>query len=158
MALNGQRLLEVSNTTDSCKVVSGAMATSFRTEIESFQRVCAYTFTAANGPRFFTVDRKDGSTSWYGDRVTNSTGEIGARADGFLESNRQLTDGTYAVNDSIASWLQTRFQDSTGNYIDYIYLKNPTQSVATGVIGELVLSEIKYTGKNGVARTNGCSK
>jgi RHS repeat-associated protein len=145
--LDGQRMLEVSNTTDSCKVISGLTARSFRTEIESFQRVCAYTFNAANGPRFFTVERKDGSTSWYGDRVTNSTGEIGVRTDGFLESNRQLTDGTYTVNASIASWLQTRFQDSTGNYIDYFYLKNPTETVATGVTGELVLSEIKYTGK-----------
>ncbi|MEO8002779.1 MAG: FG-GAP-like repeat-containing protein, partial [Arenimonas sp.] len=144
--LDGQRLLEVSNATDACKVVAGATVMSLRTEIESFQRVCAYTFTPANGPRFFTVERKDGSTSWYGDRVSNSPGEIGPRADGFLESNRLLSDGTYAANTTVANWLQTRFQDSTGNYIDYLYLKNPTQS-GTNVTGELLLSEVKYTGK-----------
>jgi len=152
--LDGQRLLDVTGKTDnptltnSCKVVAGALKVmSLRTEIESFQRVCAYIFNEANGPRFFTVERKDGSISWYGDRVTNSTGEIGARTDGFLESNRQLTDGTYTNNSMISSWLQTRFQDSTGNYIDYLYLKNPTQGVSANVTGELVLSEIKYTGK-----------
>jgi hypothetical protein len=47
--LDGQRLLEVSNTTDACKVVSGMTVKSLRTEIESFQRVCAYTFNAVNG-------------------------------------------------------------------------------------------------------------
>lgn len=145
--LDGQRLLEVSNSTDSCKVVSGAAVKSLRTEIETFQRVCAYTFVEANGPRFFTVERKDGSTSWYGDRDTNSTAVVGSRTDGFLESNRQLSDGTYTNNATISTWLQTRFQDSTGNYIDYLYLKNPTQGTSTNVTGELVLSEIKYTGK-----------
>jgi RHS repeat-associated protein len=145
--LDGQRLLEVSNATDSCRVLSGATVMSLRTEIESFQRVCAYTFNAVNGPRFFTVDRKDGSTSWYGDRTSNSAGEIGARTDGFLESNRQLANGSFAANATIASWFQTRFQDSAGNYIDYLYVKNPTQTVSTGVTGEVVLLEVKYTGK-----------
>ncbi|MGY0651181.1 hypothetical protein ACW7GZ_04805 [Luteimonas sp. A537] len=33
-----------------------------RTEIESFQRVCSYTPSGgANGPAFFTVERKGGS-------------------------------------------------------------------------------------------------
>lgn len=70
--LDGQRLLVVSDG-GACAAVSGMSAQMLRTEIESFQRVCAYSPTTGNnGPAFFTVERKDGSISWYGDRDNNA--------------------------------------------------------------------------------------
>jgi RHS repeat-associated protein len=135
--LDGQRLVEVTNS-PACATVSGATARQLRTELESFQRVCAYSFVAANGPRFFTVERQDGSTSWYGDRRTNATQADGGVADGYLT-------GTATGQTSIVYlWAQTRFQDSTGNYIDYEYLKNPG---GVDRPGEHLLSRVRYTGK-----------
>ena len=133
--LDGQRL--VPSTAATCPAVSGLTAHELRTEIDSFQRVCAY-HHATNGPAFFTVERKDGSTSWYGDRDTNSGAN---RPDGYFEStaNGQTTKAM--------SWAQTRFQDSTGNTIDYHYLKNP----AGAGTGEHLISEVRYTGKVALA-------
>ncbi|MDZ4324710.1 MAG: VCBS repeat-containing protein, partial [Pseudomonas sp.] len=100
--------------------------------------MCAYSFEAANGPRFFTVERQDGSTSWYGDRRTNATQADGGVADGYLT-------GTATGQTSIVYlWAQTRFQDSTGNYIDYEYLKNPG---GVDRPGEHLLVQVRYTGK-----------
>ncbi|PKM09593.1 MAG: hypothetical protein CVV17_00365, partial [Gammaproteobacteria bacterium HGW-Gammaproteobacteria-7] len=135
--LDGQRLVDVSNS-PVCTTVSGTTVRQLRTELESFQRVCAYTFEAANGPRFFTVERQDGSISWYGDRRTNATQADGGVGDGYLT-------GTATGQASIVYlWAQTRFQDSTGNYIDYEYLKNPG---GTDRPGEHLLSRVRYTGK-----------
>lgn len=59
--LDGQRLVSIAET---CPAVGGMVAVALGTEIESFQRVCAYTPAGGgNGPAFFTVERKDGSTS-----------------------------------------------------------------------------------------------
>ncbi|MBA2237084.1 MAG: VCBS repeat-containing protein, partial [Lysobacter sp.] len=41
------------------------------------------------------------------------------------------------------AWAQTRFQDSTGNYIDFLYLENPSGAGT----GEQLISEVRYTGK-----------
>ncbi len=127
--LDGQRLITVT-TASVCPAISGFTANSFRTEIESFQRVCGYTpSSGTTGIAFFTVNRKDGSTSWYGDRDNNTTSN---RADGYFNSTTTGKTG-FAL-----AWAQTRFQDSTGNYIDYIY---------TETTGEQVLYEVRYTGK-----------
>jgi len=133
--LDGQRLVPSAAT---CPTLGGMTATSLGTEIESFQRVCAYTPAGGNnGPAFFTVDRKDGSTSWYGDRDQSA---VANRADGYFEST--APDHTAKA----LSWAQTRFQDSTGNYIDYLYLENPD-----GAVGEHLISEVRYTGKVALA-------
>lgn len=134
--LDGQRLIPAPAAAAACKVLSGATAVQYRTELESFQRVCAYTFTSANGPRFFTVERKDGSTSWYGDRVSTTGTETGPRTDGGI-----VVTGLPSV---LMAWSQTRFQDSAGNYIDYLYSVNPA---GASYPGEQVLSEVRYTGK-----------
>ena len=60
--LDGQRLIPAQTIT--CTPPAGWSAQELHTEVESFQRVCLYQQSAANGPAFFTVDRKDGSTSW----------------------------------------------------------------------------------------------
>ena len=129
--LDGKRLLTAA--TNTCTTAPGLTSEELRTEIESFQRVCAY-HHANNGPAFFTVERKDGSTSWYGDRDHNSGAN---RPDGYFESTA-VGQTTKAL-----SWAQTRFQDSTGNTIDYHYLKNPAGAGS----GEHLIGEVRYTGK-----------
>ncbi len=133
--LDGQRLLAVPND-PACSAVSGMSVLQLRTEIESWQRICAYTPVASsqNGPAFFTVERKDGSTSWYGDRDNNASGN---RPDGYFETNSSLNPGAALL------WAQTRFQDSTGNYIDYLYKENP----AGAATREHLIGEVRYTGK-----------
>lgn len=130
--LDGQRLIP---STASCPSVSGMTAAALATEVDSFQRVCAYTSgSATSGPSFFTVERKDGSTSWYGDRDNNNSQN---RPDGYFETNSALNPA------AALSWAQTRLQDSTGNYVDFLYLENP----AGAGTGEHLISEIRYTGK-----------
>ena len=131
--LDGQRLL---SSTATCPAVSGMSGAALATELDSFSRVCAYAASGtATGPAFFTVQRKDGSTSWYGDRVSNTGGAT--RPDGYLEATSPLNPG------AAISWAQTRFQDSTGNYIDYLYNENPSGAGT----GEQLIREIRYTGK-----------
>lgn len=130
--LDGQRLVP---STASCPAVSGMVVTVLATEIESFQRVCAYAPASGNnGPAFFSVERKDGSISWYGDRDNNANAN---RQDGYFESTAP------GHTTKALSWAQTRFQDSSGNTIDFIYSKNPA---GTGT-GEHLISEVRYTGK-----------
>jgi RHS repeat-associated protein len=127
--LDGQRLIPAATT---CAAASGLTAIALSTEIDSFQRVCAY--SSSNGPAFFTVQRKDGSISWYGDRDNQLSAN---RPDGYFETNSSLNPA------AALTWAQTRFQDSTGNFIDYLYTENPA-GVGTG---EHLISEIRYTGR-----------
>ena len=130
--LDGQRLLPSSAT---CPSAGGASGVAYATEIDTFARVCAYAAGGTTtGPAFFTVERKDGSTSWYGDRDSNGGTN---RPDGYFEATSLLNPGAALV------WAQTRFQDSTGNYIDYLYSENPAGPGS----GEHLISEVRYTGK-----------
>jgi RHS repeat-associated protein len=134
VCLDGQRLITVSNS-PACASVAGMAVQQLRTEIESFQRICAYTPTGGTtGPAFFTVERKDGSISWYGDRVSNGAQNLGFG--GYFNSTAPGKEA-YAL-----MWAQTRFQDSTGNQIDFVY----SQSL-DGVVGEHLLREVRYTGR-----------
>lgn len=136
LCLDGQRLLQVTNT-DACAAVPNMSRQQLRTELESFQRVCAYTPSgSANGPAFFTVERKDGSLSWYGDR--NNYGGAN-RPDGYVETNAAGHTAKALL------WAQTRFQDSTGNYIEFIYAEDPGGE--QGALGEHLIKEVRYTGK-----------
>ena len=143
--LDGQRLISVvAPATDGwvCPSFSAMTKVSYRTEVESFQRVCGYTPTGGTtGPVFFTVERKDGSISWYGDRDNNSTSN---RPDAYFNSTRSDKTG-FAL-----AWAQTRFQDSTGNYIDYLYYEN-----ADSAVGEQLIKEIRYTGKTVLSGQSG---
>ncbi|TQM12258.1 RHS repeat-associated protein [Pseudoxanthomonas sp. 3HH-4] len=140
--LDGQRLIPLAAT---CPSVSGMSGVALATEVDSFQRVCAYTTNGSqSGPSFFTVDGKDGSTSWYGDRDNNSSAN---RPDGYFETNSPINPAA-ALN-----WAQTRFQDSTGNYIDYVYLENP----AGAGTGEHLISEVRFTGKTNLPGQSGNS-
>lgn len=130
--LDGQRLIASGSFT--CPAIGTFTNQDLRTEIDTFQRVCLYQAASANGPTFFTVERKDGSISWYGDRDNNTSAN---RPDGYFEST------AFGHTTKAISWAQTRFQDSTGNTIDYHYLKNP----AGAGTGEHLISEVRYTGK-----------
>ncbi|MFZ2752164.1 MAG: SpvB/TcaC N-terminal domain-containing protein, partial [Lysobacteraceae bacterium] len=136
--LDGQRLLSADDGA-ACPAVSGMTVENLRTELQSFQRVCAYTPAGGTaGVAFFTVERKDGSTSWYGDRDNSLTAN---RADGYVNS-------TVSGKEAFAlSWAQTRFQDSTGNYIDYLY----SEGTAPENPGEHLISKVRYTGKTVLA-------
>ena len=144
--LDGQRLVPAQAAgTATCPAISGMTAVNLRTEIESFQRVCAYTPTSGTtGPAFFTVDRKDGSKSWYGDRAADTTDSV----DGYFNATTAGKEG-FAL-----AWAQTRFQDSTGNYIDYLYTEKP----AGGTAGEQLISEVRYTGKKVLSGQSGSAK
>lgn len=140
--LDGGRLIP---STATCPSLGGMSGVALSTEIDTFTRVCAYTGGGSTtGPAFFTVERKDGSLSWYGDR---DSGGGSNRPDGYFEATSPLNPGAAFV------WAQTRFQDSTGNYIDYLYSENP----AGAGTGEHLISEIRYTGKVALPGQSGAS-
>jgi RHS repeat-associated protein len=134
--LDGQRLLALAGG-GACPSRAGHTGSEHRTEIESFQRVCAYPATAEKGPRFFTVQRKDGSTSWYGERRCAEASGCMSQ-DGLLEANGEGQAGAAFL------WAQSRFLDSTGNYIDFAYLKDPGGASHSG---EHLLAKVSFTGK-----------
>lgn len=145
--LDGARLIPAPAASQVCKALSGATVTQYRTELESFQRVCEYRFIVTDGPRFFTVERKDGSTSWYGDRVSTSGSAAGTRTDSVMPVT--ATPSVYL------SWAQSRFQDSAGNFIDYDYLSNPA---GASYSGEQLLYQVRYTGKVVLPGQTGAAK
>ncbi|QND81034.1 VCBS repeat-containing protein [Pseudoxanthomonas mexicana] len=140
--LDGQRLVPSAAT---CPSAGGMSGVALATEIDTFARVCAYSAGGSStGPAFFTAERKDGSISWYGDRDSNGGAN---RPDGYFEATSSLSPGAALV------WAQTRFQDSTGNYIDYVYSENP----AGPGTGEHLISEIRYTGKASLPGQSGAT-
>ncbi|MCB1601079.1 MAG: VCBS repeat-containing protein [Xanthomonadales bacterium] len=127
--MDGQRLILVS--TDKIYGDDGA---EYRLESDRFTRVYSRgglnppepTFgNPYTGPNYFEVQRKDGSTSTYGNTV-----------DSYI-------DGNGPGFQSAAAWAMNRMQDSTGNYIDYGYEEN----FASNAESEFVAKTIKYTGK-----------
>ncbi len=115
--LDGRRLMLVSGT-------YGAAGSEYRTEIESFAKVVA-NGSAGAGPASFTVWRRDGTVTEYGNSADS---RIEARA---------------MDNQTVLVWAQNRVSDAAGNYILYHYLE------ASGSIGDAVqfrLSKIAYTG------------
>ncbi|WP_444933514.1 FG-GAP-like repeat-containing protein [Microbulbifer sp. JTAC008] len=93
--LDGQRLINVSNK------VYGSEGAVYRTEIDSFIKVTSFG-SLGDGPAYFTAERKDGSTSWYGNTA----------------NSRATADGS---DENVVSWLQNEFQDSVGNRIEFEY-------------------------------------
>lgn len=133
--LDGQRLLLVSGT-------YGANGAVYKPELDPFTRVTsrngnnsasASTYT---GPQYFTVERKDGSISEYG----NST-------DSRIERNQ--CGGSTGLACAISAWALNRVEDSTGNYLTHHYTKflDGVQTTSGAGSDEYVLSEVRYTGK-----------
>ncbi|OZY85574.1 hypothetical protein CBP51_00530 [Cellvibrio mixtus] len=90
--LNGQRLMLISSGS------YGAVGSIYKTEIDSFIRVEAIGGIAGN-PDYFEVQSKDGSKTFYGNTPEAK----------LIFSGKTLT------------WAQSRFEDSVGNRIDYVY-------------------------------------
>ncbi|MBB3063009.1 RHS repeat-associated core domain-containing protein, partial [Microbulbifer rhizosphaerae] len=90
--LDGQRLLALEEGT------YGKPGSLYRTEIDSFALIKAHGGTAGH-PAYFTVERKDGSISYYGsgNRAKQTTGQ-----------------GTL-------TWAISRFEDSAENGIEFVY-------------------------------------
>ncbi len=114
--LNGERLF-VSNGGS-----YGDDGTEYRTEKEQFARITSVG-GSGNNPDYFTVERKDGSKSFYG----NTT-----------DSNITVLHSDPGINGKTYTWAINRYQDTMSNYIDYSYNKLAD--------GEFVLTDIDYTG------------
>lgn len=94
--LDGQRLILIESEGTGTYGSSGAI---YRTEIDSFARITSIGGTSAN-PNYFTVERKDGSTSFYGN-TADSKQNVGI--------------------DKTITWGINQFQDSFGNPIKFTY-------------------------------------
>lgn len=126
--LDGQRLILISTDKQ-----YGDPDAEYRLELDRFTRI--YSRGGFNptdpdagsytGPSYFEVQRRDGSTSFYGNTV-----------DSYIEGNGRAAQVATA-------WAMNRMLDSTGNYIDYEYEEN----AAPGAQGEFVLRYVRYTGK-----------
>lgn len=92
--LDGQRLVLISGT-------YGGDGATYRTEIDSYALVTSLGGTAANPDRFI-VQRKDGSSTFYG-----SSGDA------------KLMAGTNTL-----TWYISRFEDSVGNPIRFSYVSD----------------------------------
>ncbi len=133
--LDGQRLLLVSGT-------YGAHNAVYKPELDPWTRVTSKNGNNSaspalyTGPQYFTVERKDGSISEYG----NS-------ADSRIERNQ--CGGSTGIACATSAWALNRMEDSTGNYITHHYKKflNGTETSSGAGSDEYVLSEVRYTGK-----------
>lgn len=133
--LDGQRLLAVTG-------VYGAAGTEYRLELDPFTRI--FSRGGNNnadsetylGPAYFEVQRRDGSTSSYGLR----------------DDARQRRNACGASECAYQSWALSRYEDSSGNYIDYDYQKLLSGSVVTGdePSDEALLQAVRYTGKRAI--------
>jgi hypothetical protein len=133
--LDGQRLILMSQ-----DKIYGDDGAEYRLELDRFTRI--YSRGGLNpvepslgnpyeGPVSFEVQRKDGSTSYYGNT-----------ADSYINGNGPGFQ-------SAAVWAMSRMKDSTGNYIDYEYEEIIDADPGT----EFVLKRVKYTGKIAPAQT-----
>jgi len=127
--LDGQRLLGVSGT-------YGSNNAEYRLELDPFTRVRSFGgnngSAGYSGPTWFTVQRKDGSTSDYGNTLD-------ARIDNCSNPNANCT------NLPASGWALNRFEDSTGNYLLYTYVEDAWAYDPRGVDYQLL--SVTYTGK-----------
>ncbi len=99
--LGGQKLLVVSGT-------YGAPGSQYKTQIDTLARI-----TAIGGkegtPDYFEVENKDGSSTRFGGPGTHNS-----------EENARDNTGNILPN-KVRVWSESRFQDSVGNPIEYLY-------------------------------------
>ncbi len=99
--LDGQRLLLLSGS-------YGGNGAVYRTEIDSFAKITSHAGNTSS-PSYFTVERKDGSTSYYGNN--SNSRQLG-------KDNKTLT------------WGINKFTDSFSNPIIFSYTNNPANGFA----------------------------
>ena len=100
--LNGQRLMVVSGS-------YGAPESTYRTEIDNFAVVTAKGGVAGH-PAYFTVEAKDGSTSYFGNTADS-----------------KLAGSASSPGTTTLTWSINRFQDNVGNSIDFVYEGDATE-------------------------------
>jgi hypothetical protein len=122
--LDGQKLFAVEG-------AYGANNTQYRTEIDNQTRVTSYG-VSGEGPSHFTVERVDGSISYYGTTDITATSRI--------DSTVELSDRT------IVSWLITSTSDNIknpDNSIYFHYLNGIADNIGNK---EIVVDYIEYSG------------
>jgi len=92
--LDGQRLVVTSSGN------YGKVGSTYKTETDSFAKVTAHGGNAGH-PDYFSVERKDGSTSYYG----------------FTADSQQKAGSS----NNVLTWALNEFNDSVGNAIKYVY-------------------------------------
>lgn len=148
--LDGQRLMLMAGSYDPT-----APLMEFRTEIDSFARVRAFNTDERNGPNYFVVQAKDGTTAWYGDRISGNGLPFMAgfaevqRADAALRRNQGA--GELAADAPILAFSLSRRMDSFGNFIDFRYTTDQAN-------GEQWLSTVEFTGKTVLSGQTGSSQ
>jgi hypothetical protein len=124
--LDGQRLMLIEGE-------YGTPNSVYRLEIDDFSRVTALGGSDIDaGPAAFRVERKDGSVATYG--------AIDSSADG---RNGRVTVTNDLAQRVVFAWPQTRFADSSGNYIEFEYMQ-PDAADLRHV--EWHLERVRYTG------------
>ncbi len=150
--LDGQRLM--AELTSAGAVV----ANTYRLELDAYTRVLAvFDTTPASGPRAFRVQRRDGSTAWYGDfdGCTVSGQQCTAtrsanRTDALILANTLDANGVTVLRSAASAWALNRSYDSAGNFIDYRYTNDSLN-------GEFYLTSINFTGYASFATATGNS-
>lgn len=125
--LDGQKLIAVSG-------LYGEAGTEYRTEIDSQTRVFSYG-SAGNGPAYFTVEKADGSISYYGNQDIDTT----------------RTDSSFAsADETLITWNVSSISDNYRNTQNSIYFYYETGSESSTNIGlnEQVISQVSYSGNN----------
>ncbi len=119
--LDGQRLVRSSGGS------YGSVGVIYKTEIDSFAIITSH--GGSNGhPDYFTVERKDGSMSTYGD--------VGNGVD---------SEHRAGTSDDVLTWAISQFQDSVGNRIEFDY---------TNTDSEQRIDKIYYAFGNSEAETS----
>jgi RHS repeat-associated protein len=128
--LDGQRLYETDST---------AAYREFRTYIDTYQRVRGYGAGPEGVPAYFTVERADGST-WY----------YGSSDDANAVRNANAGSAVFTH-----SWLNNRIEDNIGNWVDYQYRKiEPSPELTSAKhLDQVVLDKVEYGGYERPAHT-----
>ena len=119
--LDGQKLLAVSGS-------YGAIGTEYRTEIDSQVRVTSKGISG-DGPAYFTVERADGSISYYGGKDIS-----GARTDSVHLSS----------NDTAFTWFVASTSDNFNNAENSVFFYYNTETQGFGE-NEVVIDRIEYS-------------
>ena len=129
LCLDGQRLLLTSGT-------QGVVNSTYRTEVDSGAIVTLLTASSGD-PTGFKVERKDGSTSYYG-RVSGSS-ETDAILARFATASAATKDEIRKASTSKAasagnlSWSLKKYEDNVGNFIWFKYQTDTQQQVLTEI-------------------------
>ena len=129
--LDGQRLIATSG-------IYGSDGAEYRLETDPFTKVASIGgnngTSSYSGPTSFVVWRKDGSRSEYGSSL-----------DSRIERSPCASNVTTCNALVAAAWALTRFEDSTGNYIQYAYTESGFSYFAR--YADYQLASVSYTGK-----------